>query len=319
MNSLQSSSDKKEVKNKCILYRNNKVKDLVRKNFNEKAKEKLFGTDVNSTEFFKVFTVSSEEFWNNEENEEHILDHDETELPALKEHIKGLYISHSQKAVKDYIAGVSGLVSFLHIPKENTSTQTEDLKDKLFSELKLKFETRLQDLGKFFDSVYTKIMNNLDEGVKKAEGHCLKNAQKILKSKNAKYSGYHKTLKALCRCSGYYRSRDGKTVDLNYTLVLPMYASMDNTFTSCFRINQNSRRSIKGAFDLLQNDLITIDNRKHAAVKLRLTYIKTELRILIANLETEATARKKNIYNSITQSVQDSMDPAYKGTILLFL
>ncbi|MGH0178329.1 UNVERIFIED_CONTAM: hypothetical protein FKN15_077302 [Acipenser sinensis] len=306
------SSDKKELKNKCILYRNNKVKELVRKNFNEKIKKKLLGADVNSTAFFKVFTVSSEDFWNNEEREEHILDCDETELPALKEHIKDLYVSHSQKAVKDYVSKVSGIVSFLHIPKENTSTQTEDLKDKLFSELKQKFETRLQDLAKFFDGVYTTITNNLDEGVKNAEKQCLKNALNVLKPENTKYSGYHKTLKALCRCSGYYRSRDGKTVDLNHALVLPMYAAMDNTFVSCFRFNQNSRSSIKGAFDLLQNDLITIGNRKHAVVELRLTYIKAELRILIADLETEVIARKKNIYNSITQSVQDTMDPAYK-------
>ncbi|MGH0187763.1 UNVERIFIED_CONTAM: hypothetical protein FKN15_026602 [Acipenser sinensis] len=270
------SSDKKELKNKCILYRNKKVKELVRKVFNEKIKEMLLGTDVNSTTFFKVFTVSSQDFVNNEESEEHILDRDETELPALREHIKDLYVSHSQKAVKDYVSKVSGIVSFLHIPKENTRTQTEDLKDKLFSELKQKFETRLQDLAKFFDGVYTTITNNLDKGVKKAEDQCLKNALKVLKPKKTKYSGYHKTLKALCRCSGYYRSRDGKTVDLNYALVLPMYASMDNTFVSCFRLHQNSRSTIKGAFDLLQNDLITIDKRKHAAVKLRLTYIKTE-------------------------------------------
>ncbi|XP_058853425.1 nuclear GTPase SLIP-GC-like isoform X2 [Acipenser ruthenus] len=305
-------SNDKKVKNKCILFRNNKVKELVKKNFNEKTKKKLLGTDVNSTEFFKVFTVSSADFWNNEEKKEHILDRDETELPALKEHIKDLYVSHSQKAVKDYVSQVSGIVSFLHIPKENTSTQTEDLKDKLFSELKQKFETRLQDLAKFFDGVYTKMTNNLDEGVKNAEKQCLINALKVLKPKKTKYSGYHKTLKALCRCSGYYRSRDGKIVDLNYALVLPMYAAMDNSFVSCFRLNQNSRSSIKGAFDLLQNDLIIIDKRKHAAVELRLTYIKTELRILIADLETEVIARKKNIYNSITQSVQDTMDPAYK-------
>ncbi|KAK1148015.1 nuclear GTPase SLIP-GC-like, partial [Acipenser oxyrinchus oxyrinchus] len=305
------SSDK-ELKNKCILYRNNKVKELVRKNFNEKIKKKLLGTDVNSTAFFKVFTVSSADFWINEERKEHILDRDETELPALKEHIKDLYVSHSQKAVKDYVSKVSGFVSFLHIPKENTSTQTEDLKDKLFSELKQKFETRLQDLAKFFDGVYTKITNNLDEGVKNAEKQCLINAHKVLKPENTNYSGYHKTLKALCRCSGYYRSRDGKTVDLNYALVLPMYASMDNTFVSCFRFNQNSRSTIKGAFDLLQNDLITIGIRKHVAVELRLTYIKTELRILIADMETEVIARKKNIYNSIAQSVQDTMDTAYK-------
>ncbi|RXM92550.1 Mitogen-activated protein kinase kinase kinase 5 [Acipenser ruthenus] len=59
--------------------------------------------------------------------------------------------------------------------------KTEDLKDKLFSELKQKFETRLQDLDKFFNSVYTKITNNLDEGVKKAEDQSLKNAFKVLK------------------------------------------------------------------------------------------------------------------------------------------
>ncbi|MGH0162369.1 UNVERIFIED_CONTAM: hypothetical protein FKN15_046581 [Acipenser sinensis] len=268
------SSDKKELKNKCILYRNIKVKELVRKAFNKKIEEMLLGTDVNSTEF-KVFTVSSADFLNNEESEEHILDRDETELPALKEHIKDLYVSHSQKAVKDYVSKVSGIVSFLHIPKENTSTQTEDLKDKLFSELKQKFETRLQDLAKFFDGVYTKMTNNLDEGVENAEEQCL-NALKVLKPEKPNYSGYHKTLKALCRCSGYYRSRDGTTVDLNYALVLPMYAAMDNTFVSCFRLHQNSRSTIKGAFDLLQNDLITIDKRKHAAVNLRLTYIKTE-------------------------------------------
>ncbi|MGH0169383.1 UNVERIFIED_CONTAM: hypothetical protein FKN15_072513 [Acipenser sinensis] len=122
-----------------------------------------------------------------------------------------------------------------NLTDEALGITTEDLKDKLFSELKQKFETRLQDLAKFFNGVYTKITNNLDEGVKKAEEQCLKNALKVLKPKKTKYSGYHKTLKALCRCSGYYRSRVGETVDLNNALVLPMYASMDNTFVSCFR------------------------------------------------------------------------------------
>lgn len=48
--------------------------------------------------------------------------------------------------------------------------------------------------------------------------------------------GHHKTLKALCKNNGYYRTCNGEIFDLNYTLSEPMYKKMNekNVFLTTF-------------------------------------------------------------------------------------
>ncbi|KAL4593166.1 nuclear GTPase SLIP-GC-like isoform X2, partial [Arapaima gigas] len=70
-----------------------------------------------------------------EEEEERILDLDETDLPILIEHMKKLYVLHSEKAVKDYVSELSLIISFLHLSKNPCNTKIESFTSNEFRKL----------------------------------------------------------------------------------------------------------------------------------------------------------------------------------------
>ncbi|XP_061071666.1 nuclear GTPase SLIP-GC-like [Conger conger] len=130
--------------------------------------------------------------------------------------------------------------------------------------------------------------------------------------------GYHKTLKALCRNDGYFRSRKGVLVDLNYTLSEPMYKKMNenNLFLTTFGPGC-TRASIKGTFESFQenfipNYLLKEHKTPNKDKYLRLVYIRTEQRKVLKKLEKEILQRKKLIYNSLSDSIRDTMKQTYQ-------
>ncbi|KAJ8245107.1 hypothetical protein GJAV_G00275380 [Gymnothorax javanicus] len=77
-----------------------------------------------------------------------------------------------------------------------------------------------------------------------------------------------------------------------------------------------TRRSLNGHFASFQENFIKDDlkflSRKNKEKYLRLVYIRTEQRKLLRTLEKEIQQRKKRIYNSLSDSVRDTMKPTYQ-------
>ncbi|XP_061071966.1 nuclear GTPase SLIP-GC-like, partial [Conger conger] len=175
----------KKEKQACILYRNDKFKEEINKLFKAKTKKFLLGDEDYSNEFFDVYTVSSEEFKRIAQGKSTVLDHNETELPALMEHIKKLYVSHFKKEVKDYVSEVSGIISYLHFSKDALSSKKQSSNDDEFNRLERDLGKTCETLNENLSQVHQKLKKELEMGAKTAETTCLKNAtDRVLESQN---------------------------------------------------------------------------------------------------------------------------------------
>ncbi|XP_064157818.1 nuclear GTPase SLIP-GC-like isoform X2 [Anguilla rostrata] len=306
-------------KQACILFRNERFKEEISAVLQEKTKKFLFGDEGNSDGFFDVYTVSSAEFRKNVQGKTTCLDRNETELPSLMEHIKKLYVSHSVKEVKDYVSEVSGIISYFHFSKDALSAKAQTSNSQEFRRLEKDLDNTCTTLNSVLSSFHTKLQERLLMGAKEAEKHCLRNATKSVLEPRCDDRGLReeKTLTALCRNDGYYRSGNGVVVDLNYTLSEPMYKRMNDVFLTMFGPG-GTRASINGQFGSFQKNFITNDKlleykkTKNEEKYLRLMYIRTEQRKLHKNLEKEILRRKKLIYNSLSNSIRDTMMPTYQ-------
>ncbi|KAI1895085.1 hypothetical protein AGOR_G00102650 [Albula goreensis] len=319
---MEDSSDdenrEKQEKQACIIYRNKKAKAEIIKCHREKAVKLLLGDKNDTSGFFDVFTVSSRQFKKITQKKSSILEETETELPSLREHIKELYVSHTVRKVEDYVSDVSGIISYLNFSKEasRAKIRCNDFYQGEFKRLSKALEKTCAILNSFLTDTHVKFQSSLAAGVKEAERWWLKNAtEKVLEAAQRDNRGHHKKLKALCKCDGYYRSSSGAIVDLNYTLSEPMYKKMNVHFLQTFG-SESSRTSIKGNFSSFQEDFITSEQlrgyKKEPEKYLCLVYIRTQQRKLLKDLEKEMLQRKKKIYNSLSDSICDTMRPTYQ-------
>ncbi|KAG2461126.1 SLIP GTPase, partial [Polypterus senegalus] len=160
-----------------ILTRNNIVKKNLKKKLERKAK-RMLGTEMNSHEdFIEVFTVSSEQYRNDENP---VLNKEETEIPGLEKHLMNLYVNQIQKDVENYVTVVSGITSFLNITQKNAKEEDIINKDAL-NEISELLIDKLKDLDTFFAECSSMLTSKLNDGVKKAATQCVQNAKNILK------------------------------------------------------------------------------------------------------------------------------------------
>ncbi|XP_029114394.1 nuclear GTPase SLIP-GC-like [Scleropages formosus] len=229
--------------------------------------------------------------------------------------MKKIYVWHSEKAVKDYVSDVAGVVTFLHLSKNPCNAKIASYTSKEFGRLEKELNDECEKLHKFLTNVQSKLRDNLVKGVKEAEKHCLTNGRKVLEPKKKCYRGFHKTLKALCKYNGYFRCGNGDVFDLNYTLAEPMYANMNDVFLQTFSPG-SSRQSIYGKLGSFQESFIApwdLDACKKEPEKyLRKVYIKTKQRKLLSSMEKEIVQRKKSIHDSLSKSVQATMMTAFR-------
>ncbi|KAJ8245740.1 hypothetical protein COCON_G00235280, partial [Conger conger] len=181
----------KKEKQACIPYRNMKLKEKISEIFKYKTKKFLLGDEDDSTNFFDVYTVSCDEF-----KKPTVLDAIETELPALMEHIKKLYISHFEKKVKDYVSEVSGIISYFHFSKDALSSKKQSSNDEEFKRLEKVLGKTCETLNENLSQVHQKLQKELEMGANTAETTCLKNAtDRVLESVSVCF-----TLLAFGRC-----------------------------------------------------------------------------------------------------------------------
>ncbi|KAG2461120.1 SLIP GTPase, partial [Polypterus senegalus] len=213
---------------------NKKIHDSLKSKFISKSTF-LMGSEEHGVEnTLKVFTVSSKEYWNITLKKKSSLTIDETELPSLKGYLREIYISQTKKTVENYISEVSGIISFLNVTKEYVGDKNNE-NTSLYINLTKKLKYEIHTLDVFFGKILQTLETELKNGVDKAEKDCLKNLNSLLKPEKMNFSGYHQTIKALCKNSGSFRSSRGDFIDLNNKLTSPIYATVNNTIKSTFQ------------------------------------------------------------------------------------
>ncbi|MBN3318729.1 SLIP GTPase, partial [Atractosteus spatula] len=273
----------------------------------------LLGDEEESENVFNVYTVSSQEHMNILKGRTAIMKENDTELPLLHEHIRNMVIQHSQKAEKDYITEVFGVLSYLTFSKDNE--KVEEFNIELSVLLKNELDKVCENLVTFLNDVSENLESCLKDGVVEAEKMCIKSAMdEVIKPKMKNFRGYHRILKAVCRSNGSYSSSKGP-IDLNYTLSRPMYTSVNKTFLQTFR---NSRSSINIIFDNVLYDFISserLNKYKSSKVYPQVVFVKTELKRILSELEKEIRYIKKSINNSLSDSIKKIMQPAYEEAL----
>nr|XP_015195227.1 PREDICTED: nuclear GTPase SLIP-GC-like [Lepisosteus oculatus] len=306
-------SDKQKEKEAAIGFRNQKYKEKIQELLDKEAKKCLLGDEEESENVFNVYTVSSQEYMNIRKGRTAIMKENDTELPLLHEHIRNMVIQHSQKAEKDYITEVFGVLSCLTFSKDNEKlVQVAEFNSELSVLLKNELDKVCENLVTFLNDVSENLESCLKDGVVEAEKMCIKSAMdEVIKPKMKNFRGYHRTLKAVCRSNGSYSSSKGP-IDLNYTLSRPMYTSVNKTFLQTFR---NSRSSINIIFDNVLYDFISserLNKYKSSKVYPQVVFVKTELKRILSELEKEIRYIKKSINNSLSDSIKKIMQPAYE-------
>ncbi|XP_039598353.1 nuclear GTPase SLIP-GC-like [Polypterus senegalus] len=222
-----NSCNDNTFKAQIIRKRNTEVKQNVIDKWNKQVK-KLHREESALESPIEVFTVSSKEYWNIKQGNVNILTFEETEIPKLKEHLKAIHVIQTKKAVKDYVSEVSGVISFLNVPKENAEQKAGENK-MMYCKLSKTLKIEISILEIFFDITYRKLEAELAKGVVNAEKDCLKQLQQIIRPVGANFCGFHQTIRALCRNSGNFG-----IIDLNYKLASPIYEAVHNILTNIF-------------------------------------------------------------------------------------
>ncbi|XP_028674478.1 nuclear GTPase SLIP-GC-like isoform X2 [Erpetoichthys calabaricus] len=301
-----------EDERKEITKRNKEAKMKLIDKYDNQVKTFLMGSsgECDVSNKIKVFTVSSKEYWNVKREKKNILTIEDTEVPSLQEYLKEIDIIQKRKAVENYISEVSGIISFLNVPKEMAEDKANENLS-LYEELKSNLSPQIKDLEFSLDQIQTTLQTKLQSGAQEAVNNCQDILDSIL-NPNTNLSGYHQTLKALCRNHGSFHSSTWGFIDLNKKLASPIYAAVNNTIKSTFQFDVDTTSNIKGKLSLLQSNFLKALKSKKTAQSYRMIFIKTELRRELVCLENEILLRKIIIYNTIIKSIQEKLDPVYK-------
>ncbi|KAK2811744.1 hypothetical protein Q5P01_000144 [Channa striata] len=259
-----------------IIQRNIETKKTVKNKFNTNKKiKKHFGDEC-----LDVFTVSSKEFLYRQ-----LLEPEDTEIPKLQEFLRNLNDSHSETS--KYVSGALGILSVIQGARSGAVPGT---KSKVRTELENKLN-ELSEIRKPIEEAYKAFEKCLTEGVEKSEGSC----EKLLKS----------TINPM-----YLKTKKGKPININVLLASHLADSVDEEFKKTF---PNDRKSepfdgVVSRFSLGAERL----TEKYKGVELQLTFLKTEEKKIKTELNKIIREEKKKIYNSLTETIQDSMQGCYK-------
>ncbi|XP_062324683.1 nuclear GTPase SLIP-GC-like isoform X1 [Osmerus eperlanus] len=301
---LQITADNEsEKKLKCIQHRNNKAKNRVKQAFVKQCQlQKYYIQSIS------VFTVSSQEFFSKN------LKQEDTEIPKLREVLRGFNHSHTNRVASQYLTSATGILSLIQTSKDNNEEMNMD-KIKLHNELNKKLDDQLKCLQvDLLEPCHDELEKYLSDGVKKSVMKCAEITKKNVEvpvEKNGR--GYHQTLSALCRNNGFFRSNDGETRDLNKSLAEMMYESINEKFNALFPNKGETGLSVREKVKLFSIFSISVTEgySNPAAMTHILRFLKAEEAKLKNLIYIEIAQQKKEIYASITDTIKEEMVPGY--------
>ncbi|XP_026181788.1 nuclear GTPase SLIP-GC-like isoform X1 [Mastacembelus armatus] len=283
-----------------ILDRNKQVKEEMIKEFNKLKKVKKQFSDG----CFKVFTVSSYEFLIKRR-----LEPDDTEIPKLQDFLQNLNDCHSETL--NYVSGAHEILSLMQGTKSQLVVKfVADKKAAVCRQLEGKIRNELDEVRKSMEVANMTFEKCLTEGVEKSKRSCEENLRSIIYPRGTPGSIVHRMLKCLVEKSGIYETRKGKPINLNAELSSHLTDSIDEEFRKTFPNEGKSGpyHGVINKFSLGTEELI----QQNKDVELQLTFLKTEEEKLKTKLNRTIRQRKKMIYNSLTDTIEEYMKECYK-------
>ncbi|KAM9391603.1 nuclear GTPase SLIP-GC-like [Pholidichthys leucotaenia] len=278
-----------------ILKRNKTAKKKVK----DKFQNKKFVKEQLSDCRFKVFTVSSKEFLKKKH-----LDQDDTEIPELQKILQNLNDEHSE--TYNYVSGAYGILSLI---QGATHKDVNNKKRDVYRCLQAKLVHELNQVKYKMEKVHKVLKACLNKGVKKSKRSYEKTLHCLLYWKK-KGGSFHRVLKCVVQNDGVHKTKKGAQIDYNLQLSSELTHSINEEFRKTFPNNAKAA-PFNGAikkFSLTTDELIS----KHSALELQLSFLKTEEEKVKAKLYKNILKGKKEIYSSLTETIQENMQEAYK-------
>ncbi|XP_039467631.1 nuclear GTPase SLIP-GC-like isoform X3 [Oreochromis aureus] len=284
----QSAAQRRDL----IVKRNIQVKDEVRKEFSKLHKIKKHFTD----DHFKVFTVSSKEFLKKKR-----LNADETEIPKLQQFLQDLNDCHSETF--NYVSGAYGILSLI----QGANCRGVAGKKHVCGELERTMSQQLKQVKKAMAEAYRTFERCLSKGVESSICSYGQKLKSFLFRK--KGSAFHMTLKRVVQSGGIYKPKKGKQININMMLASHLMDSIDEEFRKTFP-NEVKCGAFNGVIETfsLNTDFL---NKHHKDVELQLRFLKTEEEKIKAKLNKTIRTQKKDVYNSVTQKIKETMEECY--------
>ncbi|XP_067332137.1 nuclear GTPase SLIP-GC-like isoform X2 [Channa argus] len=284
--------------NALILKRNMQAKKQVRNNFNKNTKIKKHFNE----ECFKVFTVSSTEFW----KEKHLEPHD-TEIPELREFLQNLNDCHSETL--NYVSRAHGILSLIQGAR---STDVAENKRALNSYIQQKISCELEKVKESMEETYSAFEKCLTEGVEKSKTLCEAKLKKFLYPNKSKRYGFYGTLKSTVEKLGTHKQKTGKQINLNMKLSSFLTDSINEEFRKTFP-NGGKHGPFNGVISMFSLDTEKLI-QQYNDVELQLTFLNTEEEKIKAKLNKIIRERKKDMYKRLMETIEKTMQEGYKST-----
>ncbi|XP_029924004.1 nuclear GTPase SLIP-GC-like [Myripristis murdjan] len=290
-----------EEKREDIFKRNKRAKEKVMKEFKKQEHIKKHLSD-DSDDFFQVFTVSSKEF-----EKADCLQKAETELPKLQEFLQSL--NDHQSKTSNYVSGAYGILSLIQGAKRGEMAHHKREVCRLLEQTRT---AQVQKMCRSMEEAYEGLETCLSQGVQKSQQSYEKDMKKaILDNKGNRAKGFHKKLKSLVGNGGIYKpvNKRKQTININEILASHMKNCIDRKFKEIFP-NVRSHGAFKGAISKFTLHTERLADR-YKDVSLHLRFLKSEEEKLKMELNDGIRERKKEIYNSLEESIRTSMQPCY--------
>ncbi|XP_074066131.1 nuclear GTPase SLIP-GC isoform X12 [Macrotis lagotis] len=297
-----------ESQREAILERNETVNLQKNRTLKEKLKRKL-PTDSKVLDASDlVYTVSAQEYWRQE-----LLNEEETEISKLRDYIRKKFLEKKRKTVTEYVTEAFGILLLT-----DTFNSQDCLMNEYFhlSSLRRFVEERIQLLEKDVDQCFTQIEEPLQEGVRDARASYRRILSGCL-TRSKGNQGFHQTLKAVCLKDGIYASRTLARIDLNEAITQPIYDRVDPVFGNIFRNGKDSSSALILHIDSFKHSLqekITevVTKRGWNSNTCKHNFLIQEINAILGGLEGHILRKKKKIYESLCNSVQNDLKICYE-------
>ncbi|XP_055008566.1 nuclear GTPase SLIP-GC-like isoform X2 [Boleophthalmus pectinirostris] len=245
----------------------------------------------------EVFTVSSKEFIKPK-----YLQPKETEIPKLREFLHCLNELHGKTL--NYVNGVHRIIFLMKEATTNMAQQRTQLVaelNKIIKDNLLKVQTSMHDAYMTFDKC-------LSKGAENSRCFC----QKTLWEKihNVPGSAFHSTLKCAVENNGVHRSNRGEVINLNSALSAFLTKSIQEDFRKAFPNNGKSGNFYGAIHKFSLGTAVLM--QKYKELNLQLLFIRAQEEKIKTRLIKIIRNRKKMIYNSLAQTVKETMQECYK-------
>ncbi|XP_054463274.1 nuclear GTPase SLIP-GC-like [Anoplopoma fimbria] len=278
-----------------ILKANDQAKKEVREEFSKLNTVKKHFSD----ESFEVFTVSSKEFLKPK-----LLDQDDTEIPKLQNFLQNLNDRHSETL--NYVSGALGILSLI---QGASRREGADIKTAVCTDLKQEMRHELGKIREPMKETYQGFKKCLSEGVEKSKSSWEKVLKSVIHPRKTG-SELHRTLKAIVEGDGIFKkTRTHEEINLNMKLSACLTESIDEKFKKTF---SNEGKPFNGVLNSFSLDTKKMREKTvYKDVELQLIFLHIEEEKMKTKLNKIIRDRKKEIYSSLTTTIQTAMQECY--------